>query len=854
VSAPTSSVAGFAEALRRAGLSTVAIREDGSKAPTVPWADFRRRLPTTEELRRMHSNGAGIAVIGGRVSGNLEVLDFDAPDLVAPFRSIVQSQAPGLIERLVISETPGGGQHLLYRHRDDPQGNQKLAQELRADAQGQERPHTLIETRGEGGYAILPGSPAACHPSGRPYRLLHGDLLRIPTISAEERAILLTSARALTRYVPAPGTHDRTPASSGVDRGARPGDAFNAAADWATLLEPAGWRHVYSHGGVTAWRRPGKERGISATSGYGGTRLLYVFSSNAAPFEPERTYSAFEAYALLHHAGDRRAAARDLAAHGYGQPRPAPVPAPPPASSGEAATAGAIAEDWPEPAPLGFGPLPAFPIDALPSWQGAMARALATALQVPIDLTAMLSLAAVAATVANTVQVLVKPGYVEPVNIWVLVPLGPGNRKSAAVRALVQPLAAWQRRRAEEMSADIAEKESAAKIARAALERAEQQAAKAVSVADRRTATAEALELARAAAAATVPHAPRILAGDVTAERLVQLLAQHGGRLAIMSPEGTIFSLMEGRYSSGIPNIDVYLNAHAGDMIDVQRVGREPDFVDRPALTLGIAPQPPRLAHLGQVEGFRESGLLARFLYAIPTTLLGDRDRHAMPVPIATLDAYERALDALLALQPATDEHGKPTPQTLVLSPDAFAAWDAFGETIEPELHPTRAGARFAHIADWASKLEGATARIAALLHMAEHVGDWQPWVTPISGETMRAARNIGLYLIDHALTAFALMGGMSPTSEAEGLLNWIKDRDGDSFSAHDMWSSVRRRFDDQRERMDEPLALLSERDYIRERPIEPKAEPSKGGRPASKIYDVNPKIRTQNPQNLCRG
>jgi hypothetical protein len=69
-------------------------------------------------------------------------------------------------------------------------------------------------------------------------------------------------------------------------------------------------------GEVTFWRRPGKNRGISATTGYCGDRL-YVFSSNAHPFAPERAYSKFAAFTLLNCGGDFSKAATILAHHGY---------------------------------------------------------------------------------------------------------------------------------------------------------------------------------------------------------------------------------------------------------------------------------------------------------------------------------------------------------------------------------------------------------------------------------------------------------------------------------------------------------------------------------------------------------
>jgi Bifunctional DNA primase/polymerase, N-terminal len=102
----------------------------------------------------------------------------------------------------------------------------------------------------------------------------------------------------------------------------RPGDEFNARADWGALLERHGWTLVRRQGETTYWRRPGKrEAAWSASVNYGGRNLLYVFSSAAPPFEADRAYCKFMAFTLLEFGGDFRAAARALAPLGYSTPR-----------------------------------------------------------------------------------------------------------------------------------------------------------------------------------------------------------------------------------------------------------------------------------------------------------------------------------------------------------------------------------------------------------------------------------------------------------------------------------------------------------------------------------------------------
>lgn len=295
--------------LRDAGLSVIPIKADGSKAAALPsWKPYQERLPNDDELRAWFGNGArpGVALVGGKVSGGLEIIDFDAPELIEEWRELVEDAVPDLLGQLPQVVTPGDGLHVLYRCAE-VSGNSKLAQ--RADG------HTLIETRGEGGYVVTAGSPAACHSSGKLYRLVNGDLKAIPEITAGEREILLDCARSFNERVKPEPEPMKTCAST--PSGLRPGDDYNERADSRADLERHGWRFVRPGARGELWRRRGKDRGVSATRFSDGS--LYVFSSNAAPFDSERAYSPFSIRAWLDYGGDFAATAKALAAEGYGE-------------------------------------------------------------------------------------------------------------------------------------------------------------------------------------------------------------------------------------------------------------------------------------------------------------------------------------------------------------------------------------------------------------------------------------------------------------------------------------------------------------------------------------------------------
>src|SRR5215218_8298504 len=85
---------------------------------------------------------------------------------------------------------------------------------------------------------------------------------------------------------------------------------------------------------------------------------------------------------------------------------------------------------WEPPAPFGVaGEVPAFPVDALPGWLGDYVAAVATATQTPPDLAGMLALAVLATVAAGAVEVEPRPGWREPLCLFVAVGMDAGTRK-----------------------------------------------------------------------------------------------------------------------------------------------------------------------------------------------------------------------------------------------------------------------------------------------------------------------------------------------------------------------------------------------------------------------------------------
>jgi len=366
-----SSILNAAQAYLSAGLCVLpAIRAE--KRPAVGrWKQYQHRLPTPAELSAWmapRNCPDAICILCGVASINVEIIDFDGGgELFSAWWDRIPAD---LRDRLVVESTPSGGWHVIYRCVVAVCGNLKLVQR-RVD----DKIVTLIETRGEGGlflcattagYEIAQGDlcdlpvlteaerdvllQAAwdlneCPPHsgivgqrgalsvehfrgsadnsnngdcpsdiaggghGRPMSVDISHICRCATDDGE----IGHGATDHSHNAALSANHSdiREGASHNADR---PGDDFNVRGDVRAVLEQHGWVRIKS-GENEYWRRPGKDSGTSATL---KDRVFYVFSSNAAPFEPDQAYAPFSVYTLLEHGGDFEQAARCLRTMGYG--------------------------------------------------------------------------------------------------------------------------------------------------------------------------------------------------------------------------------------------------------------------------------------------------------------------------------------------------------------------------------------------------------------------------------------------------------------------------------------------------------------------------------------------------------
>jgi hypothetical protein len=429
---------------------------------------------------------------------------------------------------------------------------------------------------------------------------------------------------------------------------------------------------------------------------------------------------------------------------------------------------GVDANEWQDPIPFDdYSKLPEFPTEILPEIGREMVGAVSKVNQVDKGLPGSMYLAALSTCLSKKCKVDLGT-HTEPVNIYTCPILDPGERKTSTMNLMMSPVYEYQKEKAGEIMGDDEEP-------------------------------------------------PVYIVDDITSEALFKLMTENNERISVISAEGGIFGIMAGRYNgNGNGNIDIYLKGHSGDPCSNHRIGRKSQSMDSPSLTICLAVQLDIIRELGRNKQFRGRGLLGRFLYCYCQHRAGYRKRQKETISEKLKQEYRDHILDLMSMPLSL--------HNLELSPEAHAVWDEFHDDIEVEMQP---GKLMASMKDWGSKLAGTVARIAGLLHYAEH--GIQATNKPISVNVVNASAAIGAYYREHALATFGLMRENPEIESAKKILEYLIHHKPDSFTGRDVL-----RHKNAIKTMEEVTPgtrLLIERNYIRK---------TKTG-----AFEVNPIIKT---------
>lgn len=463
--------------------------------------------------------------------------------------------------------------------------------------------------------------------------------------------------------------------------------------------------------------------------------------------------------------------------------------------------------DWEPPIPFAPETGPPLPLDALPGVMRDLAEAIADQLQAPPDLAFGMQMACISVSIAGKCAIRYElTGWDENPNTYTLPVAGPASNKSAIFRKTAYVIDDWEAEKIAEASARLGEWESkdrALKKRLEAAENAEGRPGKDGKITDPEALRVNALnDLEKHRR--NKPIIPDVYGDDATSEAIKNVMAEHGGSYGSMSAESALLAILgKGRYSSGEPNFDVFLNGHPGDGIKISRVGKPTIIIPAAYLTLGLMVQPEVIRQLGEVSGVITRGVAARLLALFPIDTVGTRDpRPRAPIPEHVTGAWERVIRRLL------DMPRPPTPAKLTLSHEAETLFTAYRGWLEPRIPAEGDGMR-----GWLGKLAGTVLRIAAQFHMVQHD---EPLALPVSEVTMRHAITMGAYFHEHARIMFRMMNGRQGQNEAQQVLEVIRGL-GSPTTKREVHRKLQDRAAFQKASdLNEPIARLEERGWIR--------------------------------------
>ena len=457
-------------------------------------------------------------------------------------------------------------------------------------------------------------------------------------------------------------------------------------------------------------------------------------------------------------------------------------------------------------------------------------RAVIESLQVAPGMVAPAVLATMSAALMKKFFIHLEGDHVEPPNLYIVVIAEASERKSPTMKEVTRPIYEFEREENEKRMPAIREYQLRRKILSGKVENLTKAFTSSRKGKDP-VKEADIIEAQRELDELEEVNPVTLIVDDITAEALIKLMAANGEKMAIMSTEGGLFGNIAGRYSDK-PNIDIYLKGYSGDALSVDRVTRKGQSLDRPLLTVLIYAQPVVVQKVMKNTELTGRGLLARFLYTRPPSMVGRRKREVTAIPEYRQDEFWNVLHRLMTIP--TPE--KPIEITLDKEADKVAG-DYFYE-VEKEI----VKAPSPEFKAWVGKFYGTTMRIALCLHCMKYIED--SGNHQVEKETMEHAVEMGWYFFRQTKQVYAEAGLMTPQEERDALyiMSRIDSTGKMEISLSDLQQMCKDKKEmEKKEGMMDGLNCLIERGYIRiERAPKNPENPKKGGRPSEIVY-VNP-------------
>ena len=477
-----------------------------------------------------------------------------------------------------------------------------------------------------------------------------------------------------------------------------------------------------------------------------------------------------------------------------------------------------------------------FPRGKFPDWIEDFVQQVSNAVQSPLDMSYALAIGVLSISLTRKYQVKISSVNKVSLNTYTAIIAPSGERKSATFNPFLKPVEDYEQWLQKESADKVAQREayrSSLEIEKQEIENQLKKEYKNVESKDKSRIESlrnDLTELNKELGEHPPIPYPLITVGDITPEKFSIALSQQNETLSITSAESTFFSDFGGAYnSSSRPRQEGILGAYSGDSSKVSRVNEISDgiILRNPLANVLVMIQPTVLEKVH--EDLKERGLLNRFLFFKPKTLVGNRSVDNADIDKSVMEKYNHLIMKMLNL-PAKDLQ-------LTLSQEAKELFKSYQEINE---HDLREGNSLHDIVGWGNRLPTTIIKIAGLMHIAENIESVNI-PTKIEVHTLMNAIDLSGFLINQTKSVTQMLNVDEVHKIAEKMLSIIttdKQFKGEAhINARELKAKIFGR--DNQKFKDEAINKLADHNYIRK---------YRDGR--KKMIEVNPAILTESEGN----
>ena len=473
-------------------------------------------------------------------------------------------------------------------------------------------------------------------------------------------------------------------------------------------------------------------------------------------------------------------------------------------------------------------PLPPFPHDAMPDVLREMAVEISETFRVPVEASALSVLCIAGMACGRNLYTSVKKDVFARANLFGVVFLARGERKSSLYAPAMRPVEDW-----------IAVHREEYRKQRRALARLEQKKVLLEKRCADPSASASAAQKALDEVEGQIVRLtgemrnPNFLVEDVTPEGLVRQMEVTGGIAAVFTDDARKpMKILLGAYTGGESCEEVYLKGFDGTSPLMRlRASGESINVDRPCIGTLFLVQMDFLQKLGERSDLFESGFISRNIFCVPDSLVGKRSEDGTllraysdrEIEEEVKTKYSKLIASLLDEAWVTSQR-----KDVPISADAKAMWTEFHDATEAQ-HGNNGSTDRA--IDFAIRLVPMSLRLALIAsRCAGHA--------EITEEDMRKGIAICQYFSAHACRRIQLMNKEKMPAAASRLLRRITSHRHQEFTISQMQrelgvGSV--------EVVQTAVDLLCSSNYCRLKAMA--ATVDRPGRRPSPVYEVNPAL-----------